>query len=262
MGDYIDEIAPTQLEFLSVHHYNDCDSAALSELADYLADVKSEIDLVRADLPVLVTEWNIGLGSQCGADLFATDQSAAYAAAGLSIMADPAAGVAGSWYYSGVPPMGPFSADESDFGMTASRLSWSLSFHGRLTGSTFVETTLCDEDGLDCLSPLTAASDGRTLTATAAVNGGEIGVVLTNYSDQTQVVNVDAARSGSWTLTRSPAGVHDVDTEEAEPGRFVPTAAAMAELMARETTESPPVADEVVQIELAAWESVWLQMVP
>ena len=60
-----------RLDFFSAHFYGSCDQASYSELIDWLDDIRSGLALNQADqLPLHVTEWNIGLGSRCGNAFF------------------------------------------------------------------------------------------------------------------------------------------------------------------------------------------------
>ena len=256
---FMAEHGADRLQFLSIHHYNECDEALLTRLADYLMDVRGAVDAMSPGLPVLVTEWNIGLGSQCGNDLFGTQQAAAYAGAASAIFADPDVGVAGTWFYAGTPIMSAFAMDETDQSMSANPLAWALAFHGRLSGGTGIRTEICDPDGTGCVGGAVAAANGVGVAARAAVHAsGEIGVAVSNYSDAAVTVNLDAGTTGGWNVHRRLGPTTRMETETAPNGRLVPTALALAAAIAEETVEDPVTSDTLVQFDLAPFEVVFL----
>src|SRR4029079_13687064 len=89
--------------------YDKCANATLSSSATFLRSLRALVDgQGGAGKPLQITEWNIGLGQQCGNALYAEQRLQSYASGVLTLMQDPAQAIEAAHFYAGVTIMSLF----------------------------------------------------------------------------------------------------------------------------------------------------------
>lgn len=191
-GGFIPAVGLSRLDFFSAHFYGSCDQASYSELIDWLDDIRSGLALNQADqLPLHVTEWNIGLGSRCGNAFFTQPRLQSFVAGALAVMQLDKYKIEAAHYYSGMPVMSLFSQENNQFFVNPA--AWSFLAHSQLVGGNLVETRLC-QNGI-CLDLDESVSDASSLLYRQGVvsmavlqPNGELNGILVNDQDRDQKV--------------------------------------------------------------------------
>lgn len=183
------------LDFYSVHAYDKCDQASLANAAQFLRGARALADAQGASgKPLQITEWNIGLGQQCGNDIYATQRMQSYASGLLTLMQDPAQNVTSAHFYAGVTVMSLF-----DFTTVAGKVrvnpsAWAFWAHAKLAGATGVRTQVCPANG-SCVAG--HAAESQALQALAGESGGKYTVVVTNDGASSQAYTLRLKGMGS-----------------------------------------------------------------
>lgn len=210
---FVRAVGANNLDFFSAHLYNSCSTATLGSAGTFLRSLRTLADNQGATgKPLHVTEWNIGLGTQCGNGFYAEPRTQSFASGVLTLMQDPALNIDAAHFYAGVPIMSLF-----DFTTTVGKArinpsAWAFWAHGRLRGATKLATQVCQ--GSTCASGL--ASDTLPIMAIAARRGGGQTVVVTNDSTaaQSYTLRLKGLTGSQVTLTTSQpaASVVEVST--------------------------------------------------
>ena len=264
--DFVNQVVASRLDFLSIHYYGNCAGTDLEELLDYLTAVRSTLDAAGGTgIPVLLTEWNIGLGSNCGSTFYEDPEVGSWVGAALTLMQDSGLGIGGAWYYDGAPLMGPFTMNASTQEFTVRPAAFAYRAHSQLADGTRIEAQTCNGAGASCESVPAAIADGDpVLPLAGTLPSGEHGVVLTNQSTTTQLVQVDFDAAGpplaAVLIERPTAGVVTVPGVAAS-NVVTPTPAGMMTLGQSVTSTAGLVfADRSVQVELGPREVLYLRV--
>jgi len=106
---FVGAVGADSLDFYSAHHYGSCSTATLAASASFLRSLRALVDgQGGAGKPIHVTEWNIGLGTQCGSALYAEPRMQSWTSGVLTLMQEPAYRIEAAHFYSGVPIMSLF----------------------------------------------------------------------------------------------------------------------------------------------------------
>lgn len=139
---FIAAVEKSRLEFYSAHYYGECASEQPGSFASWLDTLRSEIDADGLqDVPLHITEWNIGLGQDCGNDYFKAQRVQSFVGTALILMQVPHWNVTAAHYYAGLPVMGLFAESGSNLAIRPG--AWAFLFHRALLGGTRVETLTC-----------------------------------------------------------------------------------------------------------------------
>lgn len=209
---FIGAVGADSLDFYSAHHYGSCSTATLAASAGFLRSLRSLVDgQGGAGKPIHVTEWNIGLGTQCGNALYAEPRMQSWASGVLTLMQDPAYRIEAAHFYSGVPIMALF-----DFTTVAGQArinpsAWAFWAHGRLRGATRLDAQVCQ--GSSCVAG--TAAESMPVLALAVRREGLTSVVVTNDGASAQAYTLRlrglSAAVDAWVRT-PPSGTRDLPT--------------------------------------------------
>ncbi|MBU6367883.1 MAG: Ig-like domain-containing protein, partial [Gemmatimonadetes bacterium] len=229
-------VGTANVDFLSVHHYNTCSTATLARAAQFLRDTRAYADANGlAGKPLHLTEWNIGLGQDCGNAFFGNQRTQSYASAMLTLLQHPAWQFQAAQFYAGMPIMSLF-----DFG-TAGKVrvnpsAWAFWAHRQLRGATSLPAEVCP-GGTGCVAG--TASHETPLLAVAGNAAGTRTLVLTN--DGTADVTYSLRLAGvpgstaSVSLVTPPREVQEL-SGSASP--VTVSASDLAALLASPTTDT------------------------
>jgi len=266
--DFVAANAGSRLDFLSVHYYGSCAGSDPVELVEYIAAIRAALDATgNLGIPILLTEWNIGLGSVCGTTFFYEAEVGSFVAAALTLLQDSSLGLPRAYYYDAAPLMGPFSMQDSTEEFIVRPAAFAFRAHAELAGGNKLGTSSCNSTGGDCQAPLDALVSGEAVLPLAAtLPSGEHGVVLVNRGDTERIAEVQFDGVGpalsSYTLLRYPASLSSSLSLASSPdaaGHLQPATSAMQQLDQSVVTETGlPVGGQSVFVELAPHEIVVL----
>lgn len=247
---FIAAVGASTLDFYSAHWYGACARATLAEAAGFLRQLRALVDAQGGrGKPLHITEWNIGLGQQCGESLYADPRTQSYASGVLTLMQDPAHDVEAAHYYAAMPLMSLFNFSAAPGAVRINPSAWAFWAHSRLRGSTRIDARVCP-NGTACVAG--HAAESAPLLALAAQSGGGQRVVVTNdgaaaVSYALQLRNLGAGIVNA-TIHTPPGAARDV---AASGNPVTPEAAALAALFAAVAVERrPPLAASGGRLEL------------
>jgi len=210
---FVGAVGAGNLDFYSAHLYGTCSTATLTASASFLRSLRALVDgQGGAAKPLHITEWNIGLGNQCGNALYAEPRMQSFTSGVLTLMQDPAQNVEAAHFYSAVPIMALF-----DFTTVAGKArinpsAWAFWAHSRLRGSTQLATQVCQ--GTSCAAGY--AAEALPLLALGTQRGSDTTVVLTNDTTASQNYTLRlrglAGSSFDAVVTTPPSGAQDLPT--------------------------------------------------
>jgi len=232
---FIAGVGLANLDFYSAHLYGSCATATLGASAAFLRSLRSLVNgQGGSSLPIHITEWNIGLGNQCGNDLFAEPRMQSFTSGVLTQFQDPAQNIEAAHFYSAVPIMALFDFTSVSGKVRINPSAWSFWAHGRLRGATQLSTQVCQ--GSSCLAGY--AAETLPVLALGAQKGDATTVILSNDSSSAQTLTLRlrglSASSVNATLTTPPGNAQGLSTTGS------PTqadAAALAALLASPTQD-------------------------
>lgn len=235
---FVQAVGASNLDFFSAHLYNSCSTATLTSAGTFLRSLRSLADNQGATgKPLHITEWNIGLGTQCGNDFYSEQRTLSFASGVLTLMQDPALNIDAAHFYAGVPIMSLFDFTTTSGKARINPSAWAFWAHARLRGATRLSTQVCQ--GGTCASGL--ASDALPIMAVAANRAGGHTVVVTNDSTTTQnfTLKLKGLSGTQTTVTTSqpPSGVVEL------PASGSPAAISGADMqnLAATTSASAPI---------------------
>ncbi len=192
---FVAAVTTGRLDFFSVHRYDTCATATLAASQGFFAAVRAEVDRQGAsEIPLHLTEWNIGLGQSCGETFYAEPRVQSFISGMLTLMQAEAYDIEAAHYYSGSVPMGLFSVDASVVGtVTVRPHAWALWAHSRLKSGTKAVTQVCAAG--TCGSGL--SSDGPLVALAATGANGTRYVIVTNDSDAPVAYTLRVAGAGT-----------------------------------------------------------------
>lgn len=209
---FIAAVGASSLDFYSAHLYGSCSTATLAASASFLRSLRAHVDSQGGSgKPLHITEWNIGLGSQCGEDLYATQRTQSFASGVLTLMQDPAQRVEAAHFYAAMPLMSLFNFTAVNGIVRVNPSAWAFWAHSRLRGSTMLATQVCPQGG-SCVAG--HAAETAPVLALAGQSGSTQRVVLTNdgAADAAVTLRLKGLGTGPLTATAStpPAGARDL----------------------------------------------------
>lgn len=183
---FIAGVGLAQLDFYSAHLYGSCDRASASESATFLRSLRALVNQQGGStLPIHITEWNIGLGNQCGNSFFSESRTQSYASAVLTQFQDPAQNIEAAHFYAGVPIMALFDFSTAAGKARINPSAWAFWAHAPLRGAHQVDTQVCQGS---CKSG--PAAETLPLLALGVQQGDRVRVVLTNDGTSSQTATV------------------------------------------------------------------------
>lgn len=233
---FIAGVGRENLDFYSAHLYSTCATATLASTATFLRSLRALVDgQGGTGLPLHITEWNIGLGNQCGNALYGEARMQSFASGVLTQMQDPAHAIEAAHFYAGVPIMGLFDFTSVSGKARVNPSAWAFWAHSRLRGATQTALQVCQ--GATCASG--TAAETMPLLGLAARQGDATTVVLTNDGTNAQATtlrlrNVGSARLDATLLTPPPTA-QDLPTAG---NPLQADAAALQSLLAQPTRET------------------------
>ncbi len=234
---FIAAVGAGSLDFYSAHLYDKCAGATLASSAGFLRSLRAMVDAQGgAGKPLQITEWNIGLGTQCGESQYAEPRMQSYAAGLLTLMQDPAQAITAAHFYAGVTVMSLFDFTSVANAVQVNPSAWAFWAHARLKGGTALPTQVCS-NGANCVAG--HASDAAALQALSGQAGGRIATVISNDGSSAQSYTLKwkgLAGSVASALVRSPPqAAQTLPTAAGNP--VAPDSAALGTLMASVAVE-------------------------
>jgi hypothetical protein len=229
---FIPAVGASTLDFYSAHLYNTCSSATLASAADFLRALRTNVVNKQGGSakPIHITEWNIGLGSQCGNAFFTDQRTQSFGSGILTLMQDPAQNVEVAHFYAAVPLMALFDTTSSSGTARINPSAWAFWMHSRLRGARMLDAQVCPQ-GAACVAGY--AADSAPLLALAGQVVGGQNIVVTNDGSAavTYTLRLKGLTSSSVTATVNtpPQGPQDLP---ARGNPVVADAAALAALTA------------------------------
>lgn len=185
---FIPAVGASTLDFYSAHLYSTCSRATLGAAATFLRSLR---DLVNTqggtDKPLHITEWNIGLGEQCGEAFFSEQRTQSFDSGVLTLFQDPAQNIEAAHFYAAMPLMSLFNFTSNAGKVRINPSAWAFWAHTRLKGASMLDTQVCPQ-GSACVDG--HAAESTALMALAGQSSGSQSIVITN----------DSANSVSYTL--------------------------------------------------------------
>lgn len=180
---FVTAVGAGNLDFYSAHLYNSCSTATLASAGTFLRSLRSLANSQGATgKPLHITEWNIGLGQQCGNSFFAEARTQSFASGVLSLMQDPSLNIDAAHFYSAVPIMSLFDFTTANGKVRINPSAWAFWAHGRMRGAPLLSTQVCQ--GSSCTSGMTA--DALPIMGVAARRAGGQSIVVTNDTTSSQ----------------------------------------------------------------------------
>lgn len=238
-AQFLASVRANRLDFFSAHFYGNCAATTLADLRDWLRSLRRQIDAQGfTGRPLHVSEWNIGLGQQCGNALYRQPRLASFTAAALALMGEAEFEVTAAHFYAGVPIMGLFSAVEGQPRFEVQPAAWAFWAHRALHGGQALAVRHCANGVCAALADRT---EGPVVAA--ARSGDRIFAVLANDAAlartlRVRIFGLAEGESTAW-LWRAPTDrVHALDGSINADGRVEPTRASIRALFASVTPET------------------------
>ena len=138
---FIATMGAANLDFYSAHLYDKCANASLTASATFLRALRALVDSGGGTgKPLHITEWNIGLGTECGNTLFAEQRTQSFGSGLLTLMQDPAYNIEAAHYYAGVTVMSLFDFTSVANAVRVNPAAWGFWAHNKLRGTTGLTT--------------------------------------------------------------------------------------------------------------------------
>ena len=230
VSEFIPAVTPARLDFFSAHYYGECDDETLANMVNWLDTVRAEIDedgLV--DTPIHISEWNTGLGKQCGDETYDQQRMQSFTAGALIIMQDARWDIEAAHFFSGVPVMGLFNSDADADTFNIRPSAWAFYLHSHLLNATLGSSLSCVSG--DCVDAVEAVNQEMSpIAISAATDDGYLGVVV-NDTDEEIVYTLQLKGSeltGRHLFVTTPPAVDtpgQVLGSEQDDGYLVPVSA-------------------------------------
>jgi hypothetical protein len=259
-----------RLDFLSVHHYNDCDTASLGKAVDWFDSVRSALAAkgYPQTKPLDISEYNIGLGIACGNAFFSDPQVQAFTSGILTMMQ-----LVDEWnieramFYSGFPNMALITNSTTSGSVTVNPSAWAVWAHSQLKGGTIVPTRIC-LNGSSCVSGKNAASSSAVALA-ARISTGGYRIIVTNMTnaEKTYTLNLKGLTASSVNIqVQAPVNVPRNVATSYTGSDYAPTSGSVAELLATVTIQSQTLAvlsgAAQTTLNLPAWSLKVIEVTP
>lgn len=243
---FIAAVGAGTLDFYSAHLYDKCAAASLQNSATFLRSLRAMVNgQGGSGKPLQITEWNIGLGTQCEESLYSDQRMQSYTAGLLTLMQDPAQVINAAHFYAGVTVMSIFDFTSVANAVRINPSAWAFWAHSKLSGAVGVSTQVCSSSAA-CVAGY--AADGQSLQALSGALGTQadkrIATVISNDSGSTQTYTLKfkglAGSVASALLRNPPQGAPSVATAATGSDAGSPVGAetvALAALLASVSTE-------------------------
>ena len=180
---FVETVSASGLDFYSTHYYGGCAKATLPAAASYLRNVRTLVNNQGGShLPLHITEWNIGLGEQCGNDFYGQQRTQSFDSGVMTLMHDPAQNIEAAHFYAGVPIMALFDFTSVNGKVLINPSAWSFWAHAKLKGAIALSTKVCTNTN-NCVAGY--AAENSPLLALAGQFGGTQMVIVTNDNPST-----------------------------------------------------------------------------
>lgn len=211
---FISAVGASTLDFYSAHHYNSCASATLGTAASFLRSLRSHVNSQGgSSKPIHITEWNIGLGEQCGESLYSGQRTQSFDSGVLTLFQDPAQNIEAAHFYAAMPLMSLFNFTANSGKVRINPAAWAFWAHNRLKGGSLLSAQICPQGG-SCINGY--AAESAALMALAAQTTGGQRIVVTNDSANSVTYTLRIkGLSGSnavASISTPPAGTRDLST--------------------------------------------------
>jgi hypothetical protein len=171
------------LDFYSAHLYDKCATATLPASATFLRSLRALVDAQGGSgMPIHISEWNIGLGNDCGESLYADQRTQSYDAGILILMQDPAQAITAAHYYAGVTVMSLFDFNSAPGSVKVNPSAWAFWAFNQLKGATVLSTQVCPQSG-SCVAGY-AAESMSVMAYSGKTNDRQL-TIITNDSAST-----------------------------------------------------------------------------
>lgn len=243
---FIAAVGASSLDFYSAHLYDKCANASLQSSATYLRSLRAMVDSQGGSgKPLQISEWNIGLGTQCGESLYSEQRLQSFSAGLLTLMQDPAQAINAAHFYAGVTVMSVFDFTSVANAVRVNPSAWAFWAHSKLAGSTGLSTQVCAGSAA-CIAGY--AADSAALQALSGQASGQsssrIATVISNDSSSAQSYTLKfkglSGSVASALLRNPPQGAQSVATAATSSAAGSPIGAeanALAGLFASVSTE-------------------------
>lgn len=223
---FVGAVSTSGLDFFSTHYYGNCATATLSDAASYFRNVRTLVNNQGgSNLPLQITEWNIGLGERCGNAFYGQQRTQSYASGILTLMQDPVQNIEAAYFYAGVPIMALFDMTSVGGKAMINPSAWSFWAHTKLKGANALSAKVCTSNS-NCV--MGYAAESAPLLALAGQKGDALTVIVTNdnanSNNYTLRVKGLNASSLSATVLNPPEGIQQL-TLSGNPG--VPESSAV-----------------------------------
>lgn len=234
---FITSIGAATLDFYSAHHYSGCDSATMPGTAAFLRSLRSLVDgQGGAGKPIHISEWNIGLGTQCGNSLYGEQRMQSFGSGALTLMQDPAQNIEAAHFYAGVTVMSMFDFTSAPGKVRVNPSAWAMWAHAKLSGATGLSAQVCPQAG-SCVAGY--AADSAALLALAGQTTSGQSIIVTNDGstalDYTLRLKGLSSATVSATISNPPQGAQDIAVTGNPAG---PDTQALSSLLGSVSTES------------------------
>jgi hypothetical protein len=194
-NNFIANVGASTLDFYSAHLYDSCSTATLGSSATFLRNLRALVNSQGGSgKPLHITEWNIGLGNQCGNAQYAEPRMLSYTSGVLTLMQDPAQAIEAAHFYAGMPIMALFDFTSVSNAVRINPSAWAFWAHRKLYGGSLLSTQVCP-GGASCVAGY--AADTAPVVALAAQSGAGSSLV------RRAVVTNDSASAVTYTLQLS-----------------------------------------------------------
>ena len=239
---FLANVGVSAQDFFSAHLYDRCANATMQSSASFLRNLRSLVDSQGgAALPLHITEWNIGLGNDCGNSYFAEQRNQSFASGVLTLMQDPSLNVQAAHYYAGVTVMSLFDFTAAAGVARINPASWALWAHAKLQGASMLDAQVCQSS--TCAAGYT--TDALPLLVLAAKANGGQEIVITN--DSSADVSYDlklnglSATSVDVTVIVPPTGTKDLPVSGSPQGVASKDVTSLMNSLGRTTQKSQTV---------------------
>lgn len=237
--EWFDKVETPQLDFYSAHYYGDCESTPLSDYLSWAQALRTQINAHGFALkPMHITEWNIGLGQECGTQTYTLPKSFSFSLGLMLLSQEESLDIDKLFYYSAPgTSMSLLSIVEGYDRITINPAYWSFYVASRLKGAQRLKTRLCGAQG--CKENIQRVDEG--VLAQGAILEGRHFLLVVNDT------NTSFTYEGFFA---------DALTSAATLERFAPKNALPLELSRKEgflahTSDAPQKALETVRTQQA-----------
>lgn len=237
-SNFISQVTPSRLDFYSAHHYNKCDAASLDGLVGWFDQLRTQLvnKGLTSETPLHITEWNIGLGEQCGDAIFSDIRNQSFTSGALSLMQ-----IVDEWkveqatFYSGPPPYALFLVSDKNVGkVTVNPSAWAIRAHSYLGEAQMIDSNVCYQSV--CKSGKDMATS-PVLPLSVKTGDNSFASIITNDTDISQRILLKVSGVGNskvnLTIRTPPSSKIDIPAT-LQSGVYIVTQATINSLISQE----------------------------